>query len=782
VSPISHTGPRYIHNISDSDSTKIGEKAENLKYLSETGYHIPDTLVCNFDAYDEYVKGASEIFTPLEGELQQVINPAKSYSVRSSANIEDQPGQSFAGQFRSYLNVQGTPAILASIEDVWQSTTSEKLLAYLKKFTISRDTLKMGVIIQEMVHAKLSGVIFTKNPMNGRDEVIVEAVSGLGDQLMAAGVTPYRWVYKWGDFIEHPEESVIDLTLIQHIVKQAQSIAKTYGKPLNLEWSYDGEVLFWLQLREITTLTGLNFYSNKISKEFLPGLIKPLVWSVNIPLVCGAWIDLLTEIIGENDLQPDDLAKSFYYRAYFNMGIIGDVFDAFGMPREGLELLMGFEVAGAERPTFKPSLKSIRLLPRLLRFSLDKTFFSRKLSRFLQKHQERMKDFHLTKLSTLNEEDTIQIIDELFEVNKNAAYFVIISQLLNSAYNMILKRIVEAKGFTLSKRLFTLESYADINPNHYLSRLNAELTSLPAEIRKRVRTMTYDELAKTDHLSTFKEEVDAYIRRFGHLSDQGNDFSSVPWRESPDLVLTMITNYLKREKERTPEQNLPTLLKGYAKVIYSRAKTYSGYKERISFLYTYSFGLFRPYFLHLGEIFTEKGYIERANDIFYLTFNEVKHIVSSQRMAEAYSTAYRKRKLEMARCEDIELPDVIYGDDPPIPIKKSAVRRELKGIAASKGYYQGKVQVVKNLKDFDKVKEGDILVIPHSDIGWAPLFAKARAVISEAGGMLSHSAIVAREYGIPAVVGVEKACELPENLEVIVDGFNGRVIIVDAHT
>lgn len=134
-----------------------------------------------------------------------------------------------------------------------------------------------------------------------------------------------------------------------------------------------------------------------------------------------------------------------------------------------------------------------------------------------------------------------------------------------------------------------------------------------------------------------------------------------------------------------------------------------------------------------------------------------------------------RRKREIEECEHIVPPSVIYGDRPIPPSPRMG--GGLRGTPTSRGYYAGPVRVVRGLQDFDKLREGDVLVVPYSDVGWTPLFTRAGAVIAESGGILSHSSIIAREYGIPAVVSVAGACQLRDDTRVTVDGYRGEVTI-----
>ncbi|UCG54666.1 MAG: hypothetical protein JSV32_00140, partial [Dehalococcoidia bacterium] len=368
---------------------------------------IPETYVCTFAMYDNYLQNREETVSTLRDQLFKVVNGQKKYSIRSSANVEDESDHSFAGQFQTSLNTVSLDNIIAAVVGVWKSCHDERVYSYLQRIGVDMSNLKMAVIIQEMVDSKLSGVAFTRNPVTGMDESIIEYVSGLGDSLVQSGTTPSRWVYKWGSWIEIPEEQE-DAELMLSVLVEAKKIERKYGKPVDLEWTYDGQDLYWLQIREITTVTGINIYSNRISKEFLPGIIKPLIWSVNIPVVNTSWKQLLIELAGKSALNIDinNLAKSFYYRSYFNMGIIGDIFELLGMPRESLELLMGVTVTGGKRPKMKPGLRVMSYIPRVLVFAASKMLFSRKIRKFFTLKPQIYYQYGNRDISSLDEKET----------------------------------------------------------------------------------------------------------------------------------------------------------------------------------------------------------------------------------------------------------------------------------------------------------------------------------------------------------------------------------------
>jgi phosphoenolpyruvate synthase/pyruvate phosphate dikinase len=353
---------------SASASHSIGGKASNLLRLKEGKFPIPRTWVIPWEVYQAYQEDQIELVGRLKSELTAVIHPQARYAVRSSADIEDGKSNSFAGQFKTALNVQGVGGVLTVVWSIWATATAGGVGQYAARKQTSINQVRMAVIIQEMVQPVYSGVAFSRNPMTGTSEIVIEAVAGEGTALVQDGVTPFRWVSQWGKWIAVPDESPIPLAVIEQVAAGTRQIGKKMKLSADLEWVYDGKQVFWVQMREITALGEVKVYSNRISREVMPGIIKPLIWSINIPLVNTVWIRLLEQMVGHTGLKPQDLARSFYYRSYFNMGAIGKLLNRVGFPSEGVEMMMGVTGQKAGRPVFKPGLKTMRLLPRLLFF------------------------------------------------------------------------------------------------------------------------------------------------------------------------------------------------------------------------------------------------------------------------------------------------------------------------------------------------------------------------------------------------------------------------------
>jgi phosphoenolpyruvate synthase/pyruvate phosphate dikinase len=175
----------------------------------------------------------------------------------------------------------------------------------------------------------------------------------------------------------------------------------------------------------------------------------------------------------------------------------------------------------------------------------------------------------------------------------------------------------------------------------------------------------------------------------------------------------------------------------------------------------------------------QKGILEQKNDVFYLTYDELKQLISDNSLTASLNRRIVERKAEIERFKDITLPEVIYNELPESALIKGKVLRDLRGVATSRGHYIGPARLVHGPSDFGKIHTGDVLVIPFSDVSWTPLFSKASAVVSESGGILSHCSIVAREYGIPAVVSVTGAMTLVDGTTLAVDGYSGKVQIME---
>ena len=762
----------------------IGGKAESLRCLRKIKKTIPETFVIPWDSAEFFFDGSETGIHSLRRLMKDMLDSSRPYAVRSSANLEDHIDHSFAGQFESILNLNGEEAITAAAKKVWIAAHAPSLKPYLEKTGRKAKDLHMAVIVQEMIRPVFSGVSFSKNPTTGLDEVLIEAVEGPGTALVQSGVTPYRWINKWGGWIEKPDASPLSLDLVREIMEQTKAISRAVGKDVDLEWVFDGKTITWLQMRDITAMTHLEVYSSRMAKEMTPGLIPPLVWSVVTPIPSRVWVDMITEVIGKNDIDSLNLVKSFHFRTYHNLSEFKAVFGKLGMPAESLEMMMGVTPAGAGKPPFKPGIRAVLLIPRILRFIRKRWIFAASLDKNFPRLWDWSRKYPLKPEGAPDEKSLLSTIDEIADLNTEMTFYTINAILLMQIYNGILKSRLKKAGVDFRRFDLTegMEELKEYDPEIHLDALNRMFHDMSERSRRIIKEQGLHAVEGSGEIGNFQKAVDAFMEQFGHLSDTTGHFGSIPWRETPELVLQLIADHEAPESDREGKirfADIRLARKGrrMLRIFYERARKFRLYREKFSSLYSYTLMLFRVTYLELGRRMTERGVLRSSEEIYFLYDREIRSYASGKETGEDFMKRVEMRKNEMDDSRDAVLPEIIFGSAPP-PITRK-IHTRLKGTATSQGYTTAYVKVIRGLAEFSKLEKGDVLVIPYSDVSWTPLFSKAGAVVAESGGMLSHSSIIAREYGIPAVVSVKGALGLKDGMLITVDGYTGDILLHD---
>lgn len=470
----------------------IGNKALNLHRLWRKKFNIPKTIVCTWKAYLDYRCQGQAVVDSVLKELERVILTGRTYAIRSSANIEDSTQRSFAGQFTSFLDVRGVDQVIQAVQAIWDTAEAEGVQTYLQRGTKPADQLLMAVIIQEMIEPILSGVSFSLNPITGQEEIIVEAVRGEGTQLAQSGITPMRWVSRWGAVLEEPDEEQLPDGLIEQIMQQTKQLARLLRRDIDLEWVYDGKMLYWVQLRDITALHEGDIYSNQIAREMTPGLIKPLVWSTSIPIHTRQWVRILNELVGDTQIQPECLVKAFHYRAYYNMGQFGRVFASLGMPRDSLERMMGVLPPGASRPKFMPGPSFLLKAPRVARFVFDKLRFGPRAERDHVQLQQEARAYSALLSVQDHPKLLLERVSQIINLQERITYNTILCILLMQIYSALLRsylksRKVNPDQFNLTDEWEKLQAF---DPNLHLANLHQQYQALEPQFKERLRQGT----------------------------------------------------------------------------------------------------------------------------------------------------------------------------------------------------------------------------------------------------------------------------------------------------
>lgn len=707
-------------------------KARGLAWLQMKTGHVPPTYVW---------QGGS---LPTPGDLAD-LEPATEWAVRSSSLQEDGLERSSAGRFKTVLGVKGAAALVAAAETVRNSEDYKSTKA------------PMDVIFQKMITPRLAGVAFSRNPLTGLNEVVVEAVEGLADAMVSGEKTPLRWVWRGTGFTVSPAKWD---DVVADVAREARRLAAAFGRPVDLEWAYDGE-LWWLQARAITTLGDTKVYSNRISREVMPGLIKPMVWSINMPLVNSAWIRLIDQAVGKTNLAPSDLARQFAYRSYFNMTALGRIFELMGFPHDSLEIMLG--LPNTPRPSISLSRQTLALLPRLLRFAVRLLRYERELGA-LKRLKSDFATLASKTLTTLGDSELLSHLDALRERVGEAAELNIVTPLLANLYAAGRRRLLRRNGIDDAEvdLLAGVTDLARYDPNPRLREIGILLNTGDTRVSGRLAE---------------------FIEEFGHLSDSGNDISVPPWREVPNRVAEMASQAAERpavERSRLSLAETRARLRGgrlLFEIMHRRAVTFQVAREEVSFSYTYGYGLLRPACLELGRRLVERGVLNEAEDVMFLALDEARGLLHKPVPTLAVISS---RQADFASVQDSVMPDIIYGDSfTPVPTDTANTARRVSGIGTSRGQHVAPLRIVRSSSDFAKVLRGDIIAVPYSDVGWAPIFAVAGGIVAESGGMLSHSSIVARELGIPCIVSAAGAMQLPEGARVAMDGLTGDVVVLE---
>jgi pyruvate,water dikinase len=311
-------------------------------------------------------------------------------------------------------------------------------------------------------------------------------------------------------------------SVIRQVASDTAKLKRYFGSHADIEWAYDGKKLYYLQLRQITARRDLQIYSNKMAKEMLPGQIKPLVWSVNIPMVNGTWIKILSEITGTLEIKPEELAKPFYYQTYFNVVALGKIFEEFGMQADSLEYLMLRN--DNSRPSFKPGLKTLKHTFRIIRFIYSKLSFEKT---FLKEYSA-LKDKYRQIDKLLNEEYDFKTYNDLYSMlfteGKRLAYLNIMIPILMSLHHKRLKKQLAKESLDYDNLDFRQDfpQLISYTPMPSIQRIKKQIDDLPESLKE--QCISLEKLRTVKEAGSIVIEIDNFIKEFGHLSESGNEF------------------------------------------------------------------------------------------------------------------------------------------------------------------------------------------------------------------------------------------------------------------
>ncbi|NET01273.1 MAG: pyruvate phosphate dikinase PEP/pyruvate-binding protein [Sphaerospermopsis sp. SIO1G1] len=734
----------------DIEPETFGAKAYTLSQVKRWGYSVPKGwLLAPFDNPEILINYLQpSILSPLV--------------VRSSAIGEDSEQASAAGQYETILNVTSQQELETAIAQVRESYNHPGAVQYRQD--LGAKEAAMAVLIQAQVQSVFSGVAFSRDPISQQGEaVVIEAVSGSPSQVVSGKITPEQYrVFVVGDdqlsTVKFEGEGKIPQPLIKQVAYLARRLEKRYyGTPQDVEWSYDGQTLWVLQTRPITTL--LPIWTRKIAAEVIPGVIHPLTWSINLPLTCGMWGELFTIVLGEKtrDLDFHQMAALHYSRAYFNASFLGEIFLEMGLPPESLEFLT--RGAKMSKPPLASTWENLPGLTKLLQREIGLE------NQFKQDYREKFIP-GLTKLAHENLEELLppQLlarVDSILELLNQGTYYSILSPLSAAIRQAISGVKDEQIDHSITPEVSSLRS---------LRILAADVKEVLPEVQPE---RVFEQLAEHPEGQGILEDFAELLEDYGYLSEVGTDISVPTWKEEPHLVKQLFIQLIQAEE--------PANVQEYGKRKQRFVQSRVDLKGRVTEIYSRLLAELRWTFLVLEKIWLQEKLLQQTGDIFFLKLGEIRRLAANadQDLSNNIYEILENRRSQFSQDQQItEIPPLVYGNNPPHPIHTPIDTSDhiLLGIPASQGQVKGQVKVVRNLQEVGEINKQTILVVPYTDSGWATILVRAGGVIAEAGGKLSHGAIVAREYGIPAVMDVRGATYLlQDGQQVKIDGSKGIV-------
>ncbi|MGP4039202.1 phosphoenolpyruvate synthase [Gracilibacillus sp. D59] len=753
------------------------------------------------------------------------------YAVRSSATAEDLPRASFAGQQDTYLNIVGKEAILQHISKCWASLFTDRAVIYRMKNGFDHSQVYLSVIVQKMVFPQASGILFTADPITSNRKLLsIDASFGLGEALVSGLVS--------ADCYKVQEEEIVDKMIatkklaiyglkeggtetqqigsdqqnartltdqqILQLARIGRQIEAYFGCPQDIEWCLVDETFYIVQSRPITTLFPIpeagktqenHVYLSVGHQQMMTDPMKPLGMSLYLLItpapMCKAGGRLFLDVaprlatpVGRetllNTVGSDPLIK----------GALMTIIE-----RDFIKLLPNDQTAPIPNRSDSDMLAQIENNPNIVSDLIKSNQASvEELKQNIQtKSGSDLLDYIL--------EDIQQLKKILFDSRSTAVFMTAINASLwiNEKMNEWLGEKNAAD--TLSKSV----------PNNITSEMGLALMGVADVIRPYPEIIDYlqhvkddnflDELVKFEGGQEAQDAIYAYLNKYGMRCAGEIDISKTRWSEKPITLVPMILGNIKTfetnagnrkfekgrqealEKEQELLARLIQLPDGEQKAeetkrMIRRIRNFIGYREYPKYGWINRYFIYKQALMKEAEQLVQAGVIHDKEEIFYLTFDELHEAVRTKKLDYQIIS---KRKDDYKLYEKLTPPRVITSEGEIITgeyKRENVPANAIVGLPVSSGVIEGRARVLLHMEDAD-LEDGDILVTSFTDPGWTPLFVSIKGLVTEVGGLMTHGAVIAREYGLPAVVGVENATKLiKDGQRIRVNGTDGYIEIL----
>ncbi|MEV4656661.1 rifamycin-inactivating phosphotransferase [Micromonospora sp. NPDC049301] len=811
-----------------AEAPSIDEQLDQLSRLNPDDREAVRTLSAEIRRTIEGIVLPDDVAVAITRALAE-HGEGVAYAVRSSATAEDLPTASFAGQQDTYLNIVGLAAILQHVSRCWASLFTERAVTYRQRNGIDHRTVQMAVVVQKMVFPQAAGVLFTADPVTSNRKVAsVEASFGLGEALVSGLVNADAYRVRDGEIIDRAiatkriaihalsaggtEEQAIDpqrqeqpaLTDAQvvRIVQLGRRIEAHFGHPQDIEWCLVDEDFHIVQSRPITTLFPVpeagdgenHVYVSVGHQQMMTDAMKPLgvsMWQltamapmheaggrlfveVTPRLASPASRAGLLEMVGRGDPLVRDALETVIDR--------GDLIPS--LPDQGPA---GPRPGGAPAPIetdpaivtelIEHGQASIAALRHDIRTKTGPALLDFLLEAF-QEHKRVLGDPLSMQAIMAGMEATWWLNDQLEEWlgEKNAADTLTLS----------------APGNITSEMGLALLDVADVIRPH------PEVVTFLQGVED---DGFLSELPKLAGGTEARDAIEAYLDRYGMRCAGEIDITRPRWSERPTTLVPLILDNIKlfepgaaerrfeqgrqaaQKKQEELLERLRALPDGERKAdetrrMIDRVRTFIGYREYPKYVIVSRYFVYKQALLEEAERLVRANVLRKKEDIFYLKFQELHEVVRTNR---ADDQLIHRRKDAFRSYQALTPPRVLTSEGEGI---SGAYRRDdvptgaLVGLPVSNGVVEGRARVILDMAEAD-LEAGDILVTAYTDPSWSPLFVAIEGLVTEVGGLMTHGAVVAREYGLPAVVGVEHATKrIRDGQRIRVHGTDGYVEIL----
>jgi phosphoenolpyruvate synthase/pyruvate phosphate dikinase len=808
----------------------IDERLDQLSRLSSDDREAIRTLSAEIRRTLEGIAVPDDLAAAITRSVARLGQQA-AYAVRSSATAEDLPTASFAGQQDTYLNVVGSAAILRDVSRCWASLFTERAVTYRLRNRFDHRQVHMAVVVQQMVLPQAAGVLFTADPVTSNRKVVsVEASFGLGEALVSGRVNPDVYKVRDGEIMakaiatkllaihaspgggtkelaiepDRQKDPVLTDGQVVQLAQLGRRIEAHFGHPQDIEWCLVDDEFQIVQSRPITTLFPIPVASDRENhvyvsvghQQMMTDPMKPLglsVWQLTTPrpmFEAGGrlFVDVaqalgsslsragLLDVLGRSDPLIGDALQTILER--------GDFIPM--LPDEGPGVM---PVGGAPAPIETDPAIVAQLIHR------SQASITALKSDIRTKSGSALLDFILVDVQELKrilfDPQSMQVIRAAME----AAWWLT---------EQLLTWLGENDG---------ADTLAQSVSHNVTSEMGLALLDVADVIRPHPDVVTFlqqvDDESFLDELLTLeggreaRDAIQSYLDKYGMRCVGEIDITRPRWSERPATLVPMLLGNIQnfdpgagerrfeqgRQEAWNKERELLTRLRDLpngerkaeeAKQMIDRVRTYSGYREYPKY------GMVSRYFIYKQALLVEAGRLVQAHvlgetdDIFYLTFQELHDVV---RTHQVDSQLIRRRKDAFESYQALRPPRVFTSDG---EVVAGMYRRRdlpvgaLIGLPVSAGIVEGRARVILDMAEAD-LEPGDILVTAFTDPSWSPLFVAISGLVTEVGGLMTHGAVIAREYGVPAVVGVENATNLIQDGQRIrLNGTQGYIVILPA--